>query len=133
VRRKPATHDAGVIGLAVGAVIDRHKMKKHTLQNINNAPGHWLNNCAGRDVHSGCVGCGSEPRNDRNAGLDQCHKAPGGADERLGMPIERCRCAIIAPGCLVTKGRKCVEPMAAATVERPKKSLLTGSPGAGEL
>ena len=29
VRRKPAKHDAGVIGLAVGAVIDKHKMKKH--------------------------------------------------------------------------------------------------------
>jgi hypothetical protein len=29
VRRKPAKHDAGVIGLAVGAVIDKHKLKKH--------------------------------------------------------------------------------------------------------
>ena len=29
VRRKPAKHDAGVIGLAVEAVIDKHKMKKH--------------------------------------------------------------------------------------------------------
>ena len=29
VRRKPAKHDAGAIGLAVGAVIDKHKMKKH--------------------------------------------------------------------------------------------------------
>ena len=26
---KPAKHDAGVIGLAVGAVIDKHKTKKH--------------------------------------------------------------------------------------------------------
>ena len=26
-RRKPAKHDAGVIGLAVGAVIDKHKMR----------------------------------------------------------------------------------------------------------
>jgi hypothetical protein len=29
VRRKPAKHDAGAIGLAVGAVIDKRKMKKH--------------------------------------------------------------------------------------------------------
>ena len=29
VRRKRAKHDAGVIGLAVGAVIDKYKMKKH--------------------------------------------------------------------------------------------------------
>src|SRR5487761_1398409 len=29
VGRKPAKHDAGAIGLAVGAVIDKHKMKKH--------------------------------------------------------------------------------------------------------
>ena len=29
VRRKPAKHDAGAIGLAVGVVIDKHKMKKH--------------------------------------------------------------------------------------------------------
>jgi hypothetical protein len=29
VRRKPAKYDAAAIGLAVGAVIDKHKMKKH--------------------------------------------------------------------------------------------------------
>jgi Transposase DDE domain len=29
VARKPAKHDAATIGLAVGAVIDKHKMKKH--------------------------------------------------------------------------------------------------------
>jgi hypothetical protein len=29
VARKPAKHDAGAIGLKVGAVIDKHKMKKH--------------------------------------------------------------------------------------------------------
>src|SRR5215470_5266127 len=29
VARKPARHDAAAIGLAVGAVIDKHKMKKH--------------------------------------------------------------------------------------------------------
>ncbi|HEV2623628.1 MAG TPA: IS1634 family transposase [Xanthobacteraceae bacterium] len=36
VRRKPAKHDAGVIGLAVGAVIDKHKMKKHFALDIAN-------------------------------------------------------------------------------------------------
>jgi len=39
VRRKPAKHDAGVIGLAVGAVIDKHKMKKHFALDI--ADGHF--------------------------------------------------------------------------------------------
>ena len=35
VRRKPARHDAGVIGLAVGAVIDKHKMKNQALLNFS--------------------------------------------------------------------------------------------------
>ena len=39
VRRKPAKHDAGVIGLAVGAVIDKYKMKKHFALDI--ADGHF--------------------------------------------------------------------------------------------
>ncbi len=39
VRRKPAKHDVGVIGLAVGAVIDKHKMKKHFALDI--ADGHF--------------------------------------------------------------------------------------------
>ena len=39
VRRKRAKHDAGVIGLAVGAVIDKYKMKKHFTLDI--ADGHF--------------------------------------------------------------------------------------------
>ena len=39
VRRKRAKHDAGVIGLAVGAVIDKYKMKKHFALDI--ADGHF--------------------------------------------------------------------------------------------
>jgi hypothetical protein len=34
VHKKPAKHDAAAIGLAVGAVIDKHKMKKHFALNI---------------------------------------------------------------------------------------------------
>ena len=39
VARKPAKHNAATIGLAVGAVIDKHKMKKHFALNI--ADGHF--------------------------------------------------------------------------------------------
>ena len=35
VRRKPARHDAAVIGLAVGEVVNRHKMKKHFVLQID--------------------------------------------------------------------------------------------------
>ena len=39
VRRKPAKHDAGAIGLAVGEVVNKHKMKKHFALDIDD--GHF--------------------------------------------------------------------------------------------